>query len=98
MGHIRLGRLPKSKSWSKVFEVLKGDNINPGDLARATSIAAQQQFTALQKDQSINYCFWVLVRVVTAARTGDFSGELERLGVQTTGVTSGSRGTKRTPE
>lgn len=89
MGHIRLGRLPKSKSWSRVFAVLEGDSINPSDLAHATSIAAQQQFTALQGNRSINYCFWVLVRIVTAARTGDFSSELERLGIQTTGVTSG---------
>lgn len=89
MGHLRLGRLPKTKRWSGVFALLEGDSVSPEALARATATAAQEQFAALEGDQAINYCFWVLVRIATAARGDDFIGELRRLGVQNPQVTSG---------
>lgn len=89
MGHIRLGRLPKTKPWSALFQVLAGDTISPPDLARATAVAAQRQFSALEGDRAVNYCFWMLVRIVTAARGDGFAEELERLGVQNINVPSG---------
>jgi hypothetical protein len=89
MGHIRLGRLPKTRRWSVVFDVLEGDSVSPDALARATATAAQQQFAALEGDRAVNYCFWVLVRIVTAARGDDFAGELRRLGISGTEISSG---------
>jgi hypothetical protein len=89
MGHIRLGRLPKTRPWSSVIEVLRGDSISTPELARAIAVAAQHRFAALEGDRGINYCFWILAQVVTAARGNDFARELERLGVQSSGITSG---------
>ena len=89
MGHIRLGRLPKTKPWDSVFDVLKGPGLDAAKLARATALSAQRQFSSLEGDRGVNYCFWVLVRIATAAREPDFLGELTRLGVRTHGATSG---------
>ncbi len=89
MGHIRLGRLPKSKPWAKVLQVLEGDSFNASSLAAAIAATAQREFSAFQHDPGINYCFWVLVRIATAARTEDFAGELRRLGIQIDHVASG---------
>lgn len=89
MGHIRLGRLPKLKPWKGVFNILESDDLNAAALAQATAEAAQQQFTTLERNDAINYCFWVLVRIATAARGKDFAGELERLGVQSNKISSG---------
>src|SRR5436309_12141408 len=82
MGHIRVGRLPKTLPWAAVFDALEKDSLDVNDLARATAQAAQLELTALEGDPSINYCFWLLVRVVTSARSDNFDGELGRLGVR----------------
>src|SRR5215510_11319805 len=88
MGHIRLGRIPKTKPWQAVFDALAQPNLNTVSLASATAYAVQSEFFSFETDRAINYCFWVLVRLVAGAR-GDFSAELERLGVQPNRVSSG---------
>jgi len=89
MGHIRLGRLPKTKPWAGVFETLKGPGLDAAKLARATALSAQRQFSSLEGDRGVNYCFWVLVRIATAAREPDFLGELTGLGVRPHKATTG---------
>lgn len=89
MGHIRLGRLPKSRPWAKVFQVLEGDSFNASSVAGAIAVAAQREFSVFQYDPGINYCFWVLARIATAARTENFAGELRRLDIQIDHVASG---------
>jgi hypothetical protein len=89
MGHIRLGRLPKTQPWSGVFQVLESESLDATRLARATAEAAHGEFWAIGQDRAVNYCFWVLVRTATAARTSDFAAELERLGVESSNLSSG---------
>ena len=89
MGHIRVGRLPKTKPWAGLFDLLQGGEVNAGSMAQATAEAAQEEFAALEGDRRINYCFWFLVRLATAARSEDFAGELERLGLRNPNFTSG---------
>ena len=89
MGHIRLGRLPKTKKWNAVFAALESSSTDATDLAAATAQAAEKQFAALAGDPTINYCFWTLVRIATSARTGDFADELQRLGFRGTSFSSG---------
>ena len=89
MGHIRVGRLPKTKPWAGLFDLLQGGDVNAGPMAQATAEAAQQELAALESDRRINYCFWFLVRLVTAARGDDFVGELDRLGLKNVSFTSG---------
>lgn len=89
MGHIRLGRLPKTRSWSRVFQALTGDSVTPQQLAGSIAIAAQKQFSSFERDEAINYCFWVLVRIATAARGKDFVGDLQQLKLSGRHITSG---------
>jgi hypothetical protein len=95
MGHIRLGRLPKTRSWSRVFEVLSEDAINPKQLANSIAVAAQKQFSAFEDDEAVNYCFWILVRLATAARGTDFAGELQQLKIPPHQIISGLAFVKR---
>ena len=89
MGHIRVGRLPKTRPWVGLFDHLQGGEISAAQMAQATSEAAQEQFASLEGDRRINHSFWFLVRLVTAARGDDFIGELERLGLRDVSFTSG---------
>ena len=90
MGHIRVGRLPKTKPWASLFDLLSGGGeVGAAPIAQATAEAALEQFAELEGDRKINYCFWFLVRLVTAARSDDFAGELEQLGVRNPHFTSG---------
>jgi hypothetical protein len=89
MGHIRLGRLPKTRSWSRVFQALTADSVTPQQLAGSVAIAAQKQFSAFERDEAINYCFWVLVRIATASRGDNFAGELQQLRISGRHITSG---------
>ncbi len=89
MGHVRVGRLPKTKPWAGLFAQLQEAEVNASQIAQATAEAAQEQFAALEGDRRINHCFWFLVRLVTAARSDDFTGELARLGLTNPSFTSG---------
>jgi hypothetical protein len=89
MGHIRLGRLPKSKSWHGVFEAMGSKDIDPAILAQATSYAARQRLNDLKFDQSVNYCFWFLVRIAIAGRSDDFANSLSVLGFREIKIVSG---------
>lgn len=89
MGHIRVGRLPKTKPWAGLFDHFQGSEIDAAQVSQATAEAAQQEFAALERDRKINHCFWFLVRLVTAARSNDFTGELARLGLSNPSFTSG---------
>ena len=89
MGHIRIGRLPKTRQWAGVFNALESESLNAAELASATATAAQQQFSALARDEAINYCFWMLVRIASAAKSGSFEDELKKIGIRTGRVNSG---------
>lgn len=81
MGHIRLGRLPKSQSWQAMVALLAAPRVDPGVVAAATSRAAGQRLDALADDASLAYCFWLLTRLASAARRPDFGDALGDLGL-----------------
>jgi hypothetical protein len=89
MGHIRLGRLPKTYKWREVFDALDDDNLTGEMLANAISSSAQDEFESLKGDQSLSFCFWVLAYVVSSAKTDSFLNRLEKLGVNTKNINSG---------
>ncbi len=78
MGHIRLGRLPKTKNWIGLFRALERENVQVHAIAKEASIAAQERLATLENDPAVNYCFWVLVEVANAARTDMFQSQLEK--------------------
>ena len=89
MGHIRLGRLPKTYKWRSVFDAIESDELNPKIIAKAVSRSARNEFDSLKGDHSLSFCFWVLASVVSASRTDSFVERLENLGIKAKNISSG---------
>lgn len=81
MGHVRLGRLPKTRRWSQVVDLLESDIDNLPKLSSATLKAAEVQMRRLGADPVVGYCFWLLTRVTWFARSEDFASRLSEIGV-----------------
>ena len=81
MGHIRLGRLPKTLHWQGVVNLLDQTPDDVPALARASLFAAEGRLRQLSHDPSLTYCFWLLTRVSWASRTPDFFAALNDLGI-----------------
>lgn len=82
MGHLRLGRLPKTRRWGEVVELLDS---SPGDtaaVAGAVIEAADHRLRALASDPSLTYCFWLLTRITWASRGRTFVDELADAGIE----------------
>lgn len=80
MGHIRLGRLPKTRPWRGVVALLAEPSTPASEIAASVSLAARAQLDQLARDRGTAYCFFVLVRIAQAARQGKLDSELRRLG------------------
>src|SRR5215203_5013423 len=85
MGHVRLGRLPKTQRWRQVVDLLTTSTDDIGVLADATATAAERRLRQLRNDASFAYCFWLLTRISWASRGEDFPGALAESGIQVRG-------------
>ncbi len=81
MGHTELGRLPRTQKWLAVVALLASPRLDAPTVAGATVTAAQDRLIALRGDPSLTYCFWLLVRLASAARGPDFVAETAQLGI-----------------
>jgi hypothetical protein len=81
MGHVRLGRLPKTRAWVQVVDLLETNVDNIPEVSRATLKAARAQLERLGADPVISYCFWLLTRVTWFARGEDFATRLVEIGI-----------------
>lgn len=81
MGHQLLGRLPRSRLWQEVVELISAGADLRG-VAAATSAAVEQQMSNAGNEHAIAYSFLLLCRIVTAARTADFDDQLRSLGLR----------------
>jgi hypothetical protein len=81
MGHVRLGRLPKTIRWQGVVALIDDAPNDIPAVARGTAAAAEQRFRGLARDPSLTHCFWLLTRVATASRHDDFVTALAQLGL-----------------
>jgi hypothetical protein len=81
MGHIRIGRLPKTLHWQGVVNLLDQAPDDVPAIARASLLTAEGWLRQLSHDPSLTYCFWLLTRVSWTARTPDFSSALNGLGI-----------------
>ncbi len=88
MGHIRLGRLHKSHSWKHLTALLDLSAPDVGYVATTTAQGAQGRLLDLRSDPVLGYAFWLLARVATAARGGDFITDASRLGLTIRGNAS----------
>ena len=84
MGHLRLGRLPKTYNWQAVVDLLNDSPADAPAVARATIKAAETRLRELARDPSLTYCFWLLTRIAWSSREPDFNRALAELGLQPT--------------
>jgi hypothetical protein len=80
MGHQRLGRLPRTRHWQQVVNLISA-GADLRDVAAAASAAAEQQMSNAGNDPIISHSFWLLTQIVIAARAPDFSQALRSLGL-----------------
>jgi hypothetical protein len=93
MGHIRLGTIPKSRSWtavvaslggparlSTVEETLAPDVVVP-EVARKALTAARAGITKAKKDEGVGYTFYLLAQVALASRDETWLAKLRDLGL-----------------
>jgi hypothetical protein len=88
MGHLRLGRLPKTRRWVAVMQLLEAAPSDTVGVARAVVRAGDHRLSDLAHDPSLAYCFWLLTRVTWASRSADFAASLRGLGVKIDGDAS----------
>lgn len=81
MGHLRLGRLPKTRRWIDVVELLDASPEDAAGIAAGVVVAADQRLKELGADPSLGYCFWLLTRIAWASRKPDFQQTLSGLGI-----------------
>lgn len=82
MGHIRLGRLPRTRRWQEVVALL-GTDAPLDHIAAATAQAAESALGTAHNDPALGYAYWLLTQIPIAARSTDFDGSLEKLGLRT---------------
>ena len=87
MGHIRLGRLPKSARWSRIVGLMTEDGA-ADRVAAATVVAAEQHLRDVAQDGSLTEAYWLLVRLMSASRARRLSEELSRIGLTSSNADS----------
>ena len=80
MGHLHLYRLPDRKAWLLLRELLQ-QGVPAAQIAHAILNASQAGFKRAMKDETLNYSFWLLTRLILASNQSDFSTELKKLGI-----------------
>ena len=84
MSRIQLRRLPETRNWSRVSELLADPNSSPGEVAGAVTSASDRRMRQLVHDRGVIYCFWLLARIPQIATDHDFYGQLAILGLHVT--------------
>lgn len=78
MGHLRVGRLPRSQKWREVIGLV-AEGGSAAQVAEATVEAAEAEFTGA--DPAVVHAVWLLTQIPDAARSDDFAGALRALGI-----------------
>jgi hypothetical protein len=86
MGHIRLGRLPRTRRWQEVVALIAG-GAHAAQIANATIRAAERILSAAFHDVGLRNSLWLFLQLPLAARTTDFREALDRLGLSVSHAT-----------
>jgi hypothetical protein len=81
LGHDRLGRLPRTKAWQQVVDLI-GSDVNVAQLAAATLNASRAGLEEAANDRGLVFSVWLLTQLPLAARERDFAAALRRIGVK----------------
>lgn len=79
MGHIRLGRLPTSRSWRQVVGLMN-QSVDVPAISAAVAAAAESELIAARGDPVLGHTLWLLTQLPQAARSERFEVELSALG------------------
>jgi hypothetical protein len=82
MGHVRLGKMPATRKWREVIALLGEDQPSIPYLANAVERAADRSLADAVNDPGFVEAFWLLLKIPSAAKSTDFSGELGKLGIK----------------
>lgn len=91
LGHIRLGPLPKSRSWKQVVETLTGSRLRGSPvsssasrvnlIAAQTLKAARNTLAKASDDAGVRYTFYLLTQLALASRHPDWRAALYEHGI-----------------
>lgn len=87
MGHSRLLTLPGTRKWRQVVALLEV-GAGTGDVAAATMDAAQSALEKAPNDSTVAHTLWLLTQIPQAARSDDFPGELQKIGLSVSNAPS----------
>jgi hypothetical protein len=81
MGHIRLGRLPRTVKWNQVVSLIDS-GASTADIALVAFDASRKGLQTASKDPTLIYSLWLLTQVPLAAKGQNFSEELRQRGLE----------------
>lgn len=84
MGHIRLGTLPRTRSWEEVIALIQ-HGASARQIAQATIRAAEKALSRAPQDPGVTEAVWLLTQLPRAAKEDDFSAALARCGLHVSG-------------
>jgi hypothetical protein len=87
MGHVRLGKLYRTRQWAEVVALLEG-GAQAGQVANAAIRAAEKGLRLAPKDRGVVASVGLLMRLPHAARAPDFPAALGGFGVHVAGLPS----------
>ncbi len=80
MGHIQLGRLPRTRKWTQVVGLIAG-GAGTIQVANATISAAESGLSFAAKDHGVIETIYLLIHLPLAARTGQFVEAIRQHGL-----------------
>ena len=83
MGHIRLGRLPRTRRWQQVVKLLHSGAEAP-EIAALTLAASRRALQQAARDPALVQSFWLLTQLPLCARKPDFADALRNIGISVT--------------
>lgn len=89
MGHIRLGRLPKTYRWKQVIDALTSSDTSISQIVTSTSKASEKVLTDSRYIQGLAHCYWIFTNIAQASRGDDFLYELNNFGINVSEKDSG---------
>jgi hypothetical protein len=82
VGHIRVGRLPKRHGWDSVIAALEAETKTDKQIMDEAARVAAKSLGVTRYQGSLNLCYWLFLSLVRAARSDDFLGGLDQIGLR----------------
>lgn len=81
MGHVRLGKLPRSQKWQDVIALLGDGGTSAQALAEAVANAAIADLEKAANNKTLVAVYQMLVDIPQAAKEKDFQAALKKIGI-----------------